>query len=253
MGSTGGNRTVADTSGGVDGDHSRPTANNRPDRRRPRALAMTDPDGAHDAWLPAAEAAPSSDAEPDILAVGSPGGHHGSPLTMVLAVVASALLGALVVVAVLVGEAGATGSEWKRCPTSGADRDRLRALAEAEQRALVAADAKQLNLILADDYIHITPNGDSWSRDDLVRTIAAGELRFETLELSALQPGKSMDIQVDCQTAIVRYRSKIEASFGPSSYRHEAWHTNVYGKRDGHWRAISAQLTAVGGFPPPSQ
>jgi ketosteroid isomerase-like protein len=129
----------------------------------------------------------------------------------------------------------------------------VRALAEAEQRALVSADAQLLNLILASDYVQITPNGDSWSRDDLVGTIVSGELKFETLEISARQPDKAMDVQVDCQTAIVRYRSKIEATFGSTRYRHEARHTNVYAKRDGRWLAVSAQLTAVGGFPPPGQ
>ena len=214
---------------------------------------MSEQEGAHDSGLPAAETASPSDNEPEILAVGSSRGGHGSALPTIVTVVVSALVGALVVVAGLVGEAGATGSVWTRCPRASVDLDRVRAVAEAEQRALVSADTQQLNLILASDYVHTTPNGDSWSRDDLMSSILSGELKFETLELSAQQSGKSMDVHVDCQTAIVRYRSKIEATFGPSRFRHEAWHTNVYEKRGGRWLAVSAQLTAVGGFPPPGQ
>ena len=149
---------------------------------------MTEPEGAHDARLPAAETAPSSDIEPEILAIGSSPARHRSPLTTMVTIVVSALVGALVVVAGLVGEVRSTGSEWKQCPSSGTDLDRVRALAEAEQRALVSADAEQLSLILASDYVQITPNGDSWSRDDLVGTIVSGELKFETLEISALGP-----------------------------------------------------------------
>jgi len=61
-----------------------------------------------------------------------------------------------------------------------------------------------------------------------------------------------MQIRVHADAAVVRYESTIDivaADLG--RLRHQAWHTDLYEHRDGHWQVVWSQATAVGPLPSP--
>jgi hypothetical protein len=170
-----------------------------------------------------------------------------APVMAITAALAAALIGLVGLLVV----AAATDSEWKRCPSQGrglGEAQELRTLAAAEFQAFVTADSSQLDDILASEFTLITPAGDAWSRQKLLMSVESGELNFRTF-----QPRSTIEIRLDCEAAVLTYRSEIDVTFGSMHFRHEARHVDGYERRDGRWLKVWAQTTAVGGFPPPGQ
>ena len=163
----------------------------------------------------------------------------------------AAALAAAVIALVGLLLAAATDSEWKRCPSQGgapAETQQLHTLAAAEFQALVGADSSQLDHILAQDFTLTTPAGDTWHRQKLLMMIRSGQLNIQTF-----QPRSTIDVRLDCETAALTYQSEIDVTAGSMHYPLQARHLDLYERRDGQWLKVRAQMTAIGGFPPPSR
>ena len=113
--------------------------------------------------------------------------------------------------------------------------------------ALVAADLPTLQGGLADDYEAVTPDGDVLSRGEFVGTIASRDIDYLSFE-----PVTDIEVRVHGDAAVVKYESRIDIVLVKvGRLRHEAWHTDLYERQDGHWRVVWSQATAVGPLPTP--
>jgi Domain of unknown function (DUF4440) len=167
----------------------------------------------------------------------------------VIAIAAALTAAVIALVGLLL--AAATDSQWKRCPSQGgapAESQQLHTLAAAEFQALVGADSSQLDHILAPDFTLTTPAGDTWPRQKLLMMIRSGQLNIQTF-----QPSSTIDVRLDCEAAVLTYESEIDVTAGSMHYPLQARHLDLYERRDGQWLKVRAQMTAIGGFPPPGQ
>jgi hypothetical protein len=111
--------------------------------------------------------------------------------------------------------------------------------------ALVRADMDAAGSLHADDYQLITPNGSEMTKDDYLRAIAAGQLRYQVFE-----PVSDMAVLGDAPVAVLRYRARISFDDGPGF---TCWHTDCYELRNGRWQAVWSQATAITGPGVPQQ
>jgi Domain of unknown function (DUF4440) len=115
--------------------------------------------------------------------------------------------------------------------TSLPDIERLRL------QALVRADLDAAGPLHADNYQLITPNGSEMTKDDYLRAIAAGQLRYQVFE-----PVSEMAVLGDGPVAVLRYRAHISFDDGPGF---TCWHTDCYEQRDGQWQVVWSQATVI--------
>jgi uncharacterized protein (TIGR02246 family) len=129
--------------------------------------------------------------------------------------------------------------------TNASDAARVRALDKVERSALVAGDADAVAQVLASDFELVDPSGDHQTRSQYLQSVSSGGIDYQKFD--AVSP---VDVRVSSDVAVVTYESQLSVSAGAEHLEHRAWHTHVYKKRDGQWKQVWAQATAVGGFPP---
>ncbi|TDW86885.1 MULTISPECIES: nuclear transport factor 2 family protein [Kribbella] len=157
-------------------------------------------------------------------------------------------IGVGVVAAVLV-VGGLSGYTVSLRSDSG-DRATVTSLQEIELqrlRAVVDADLAYLERVYAADYWAVPPTGDRLTRSAFLEALADGSLDFASFE-----PLSAIDVRLAGGTAVLTYRSHIDAVSASERVQHDSWHTVVYVERDGRWRLLHEQTTALGGFPPPT-
>ncbi|PCK86855.1 DUF4440 domain-containing protein [Rhizobium sophoriradicis] len=119
--------------------------------------------------------------------------------------------------------------------------DHIREIERTRLRALVAADMSAARPLHADDFQLITPIGVALSREEYLGAIAAGHIKYR-----AWEPGDIV-VRLNGSAAVIRYRARLEVIFnGHAVPPGEYWHTDTYEHRDGEWRVVWSQATAVG-------
>ena len=114
-----------------------------------------------------------------------------------------------------------------------AERDRL--------RSLVAKDIERARQLHADDFQLIAPDGATFSKDQYLGAIACGELDYVVFEVDS-----PINVRLHGDAAIIRYRSAIEVVFQMQRMPlHGFWHTDVYEKHSGRWRALWSHATRI--------
>jgi predicted enzyme related to lactoylglutathione lyase/ketosteroid isomerase-like protein len=126
--------------------------------------------------------------------------------------------------------------------TPQAQDDEANTLREVERQrlaALVHGDLETARAVHADDYELITPGGATMSKEEYLGDVASGAIRYVVFE-----PASDIRVRVLGDSAIVRYRARIDIRF-PGDGRDEAvvWHTDYYERRDGQWRAVWSHAT----------
>jgi hypothetical protein len=125
--------------------------------------------------------------------------------------------------------------------------DRIRAIEQTRLRALVDADITVAGPLHADDFQLINPVGEALSRGDYLGAIASGDLDYLVFE-----PASPIEVRLYGQSAIIRYQSNIDIVVaGLGRLTHQAWHTDLYERRNGQWMTVWSQATAIGLLPPP--
>ncbi|HEX6876458.1 MAG TPA: nuclear transport factor 2 family protein [Nocardioidaceae bacterium] len=147
---------------------------------------------------------------------------------------------------------GATAAAFAGRGTSRADARsaaaEVRQLERTRLHALVAADMPTLRRLHAADYQLITPDGSSLSRGEFLDELASGALDYLTFA-----PVSPIRVRVFAGAAVARYESTIDVVVaGVGRLTHNAWHTDLYEKRNGRWRIVWSQATPVGILPEPS-
>jgi hypothetical protein len=122
------------------------------------------------------------------------------------------------------------------------ESDLIRATERERLRALVEGDVAAARLLHADDFQLINPRGESVSQEQYLGGIQSGQIDYLVWE-----PESSIDVRVQGDAAVIRYRSKLEIVVqGERVPLRRYWHTDTYEKRDGRWQVVWSQATLMG-------
>jgi hypothetical protein len=102
-------------------------------------------------------------------------------------------------------------------------------------RLLVAADVDAAAPFHADDFQLITPSGVALSKAEYLEEVRAGDIDY-----TRWKPGE-IEVRVHGDAAVLRYRAEMEMN----GIVRRLWHTDLYERRDGRWRVVWSQATAI--------
>ena len=92
---------------------------------------------------------------------------------------------------------------------------------------------------LADDYVLITPDGETRSKRDVIRGLVRPGLKMEPYESTEVH------VRVYGDAAIVTGRMQQTYNIGRSRYKNDLRYTSIYVKRKGRWYLASAHTSTV--------
>lgn len=124
--------------------------------------------------------------------------------------------------------------------THSSDERQVEQLFEDGDRALIAADVPELERIYADDYVQYDESGRPSTKQDLIRRLTSGALRFVSMKST----GRSIRLLRD-DVALVHGSEEDEAE---RAGRREVVHyvyTDVVMKREGTWKIVASQLARI--------
>ena len=111
--------------------------------------------------------------------------------------------------------------------------------------ALIAADTRALEAVLADDFMLIdVMSGSEVARAALLELVGTRSLIFDSIE-----PGETR-VRVHDGAAIVTGRTRMSGRFGATAFTVASRYTHVFVWQDERWRLVAAQGTQI--TPPPA-
>jgi ketosteroid isomerase-like protein len=117
------------------------------------------------------------------------------------------------------------------------DERQIIKLFEDGDRALIAVDPQELDRIYAEDYMQYDESGKTLSKQDLIRRLSSGAIRF----LSMISTGRRVRVFGDC--AIVHGSEEDEIEQGDHRFTVRYVYMDVVIKRNGRWQIVGSQLT----------
>ncbi|GAC1516936.1 MAG: hypothetical protein NVS1B4_15240 [Gemmatimonadaceae bacterium] len=139
-------------------------------------------------------------------------------------------------------EAPAGGGSRAGSPVTDADANAERSVREVDRAvdaAALAGDTAAVRTLYAQDFVSITQDGAVRTRDDRIRGLASGEVRYESITEDDVR------VRLVGPVAVVTGRAAVRARVGGSERIGTVRYTRVYGERDQRWRLLSQQLTRV--------
>ena len=117
----------------------------------------------------------------------------------------------------------------------------LRGLERRRLDALVRGDLATAELLHTVDYQLVTPGGAALSRSDYLGQIVSGALAYRRFE-----PDSDIAVRIlGPAAAALRYVAAIDATFPGGHDVDRFWHTDIYIRGDGQWRAAWSQATRI--------
>lgn len=120
------------------------------------------------------------------------------------------------------------------------DEQTILRLFEDGDRALISADVAELKRIYADDYIQYDEAGNATNRQDLIRKLNLGAIRF----ISMISMGRTVRL-AGKNAAIVHGSEKDRIEMGTESFSVHYIYTDVVMKRGGQWQIVASQLVRL--------
>jgi uncharacterized protein (TIGR02246 family) len=117
------------------------------------------------------------------------------------------------------------------------EEEQILRLFEDGDRALIAADAEELHRIYAEDYVQYDESGKVTTKQDLVRSLTSGQIRF----LSMTSTGRSIR-RLREDVAIVHGSEDDEIEHGGTRSNVSYIYFDVVMKRDDRWQIVASQL-----------
>jgi len=117
------------------------------------------------------------------------------------------------------------------------DEQQILKLFQDGDRALIAADAQELQRIYAEDYLQYSEAGTTSTRQEMIDRLASGKVRFVSMTST------SRRIRLLREDVAVVHGSKedvVEQDGKQSSVRYV--YTDVVMKRGGRWQIVASQL-----------
>ena len=122
-------------------------------------------------------------------------------------------------------------------PESLTDEQTILRLFEDADRALIAADAKELSRIFADDYLQYDESGQSFTKKDVLENLASGQVRY----VSMVSTGRGIRV-VTRDIAIVHGAEDDVVERNGERFSVRYVYLDVVIKRDGRWQVVASQL-----------
>jgi ketosteroid isomerase-like protein len=119
------------------------------------------------------------------------------------------------------------------------DEQQIIQLFEAGDRALIAADVPELRRIYADDYVQYDESGKVVTKEDLVRRLTSGAIRF----VSMTSTGRRVRLFGDFAIVHGSEEDEVEQDGRRGSVRY--LYMDVVIKREGKWQVVGSQLVKV--------
>lgn len=116
------------------------------------------------------------------------------------------------------------------------DEQQIVRLFEDGDRALISADVNELQRIYADDYIQYDESGKVVTKQDLIRNLTSGKIRF----LSMISTGRRVRLFGDFAIVHGSEEDEIEQEGRSISARYS--YMDVVAKREGKWQIVASQL-----------
>lgn len=120
------------------------------------------------------------------------------------------------------------------------DEQEILRLFEDGDRALMSADAREIERIYAVDYVQYDELGVSSTRQDLVEKLTTGKVRF----LSMMSTGRRVRMLRD-DVAVVHGSEEDDVEQEGQRFPVEYLYMDVVMKREGRWQIVASQLARV--------
>jgi hypothetical protein len=118
--------------------------------------------------------------------------------------------------------------------------DTFRELERTRLDALVRKDMPLARKLHAPDFHLITPTGASYTRDEYLGKVEAGELNYFKWHPREISVRSFPDV------VLLRYRADLEMGSHPDSIKaFSCWHTDMYERRGDAWQVVLSHATLV--------
>ena len=117
------------------------------------------------------------------------------------------------------------------------DEQQILQLFEDGDRALIAADVAELRRVYAEDYLQYDEKGERTTREDLIRSLTSGAVRFVVMRST----GRSIRLLRD-DVAAVHGSEEDDVERGGERSMVRYVYMDVVMKREGRWRIVASQL-----------
>jgi uncharacterized protein (TIGR02246 family) len=121
------------------------------------------------------------------------------------------------------------------------DKRQIIELFEDGDRALMAADAAEMMRVYADDYVQQDGSGKTFTREEVIRNLTLGMIRF----VSMTSTGRHVRFLRD-DIAIVQGSEEDVVEQGGKRLTIRYVYMDVVEKRDGRWQIVASQLSKPG-------
>jgi Domain of unknown function (DUF4440) len=142
-----------------------------------------------------------------------------------------------VTILVLAGVTAATPVATAGTGRSAADQ--VRTAERTLLRAAVDGDIPTAGALLAPDLQLIDVTGTPETRTDYLANIGGG------IDFVTLKPIKPISVRVFGDNAVARVKLKFKVVAHGQAIQHEGWTTDLFQRRDGHWKVVWSQSTAI--------
>ena len=158
-------------------------------------------------------------------------------ITFLIALPATVLVIAGATAATPIATAAATPAATAGTARSAADQ--VRTAERTLLRAAVNGDTHTAGALLASDFQQIDVTGTSETRADYLAGIGGG------VDFVTLKPIKPISVRLLGNNAVARVKLKFKVVAGGQTLQHEGWTTDLFERRDGRWKVVWSQSTAI--------
>jgi ketosteroid isomerase-like protein len=116
------------------------------------------------------------------------------------------------------------------------DEQKVLALHEAGDKALMSEDLDVLTQIFADDYVQYNESGQAFTKKDVLNNFRSGAIRYPSI----ISTGRVIRIFGD--TAVVHGSESDEVEANGRKFSVRYVYLDVLRKRDGEWKLVASQL-----------
>jgi ketosteroid isomerase-like protein len=116
------------------------------------------------------------------------------------------------------------------------DEEKILALHEAGDQALMSADLAALAQIFSDDYVQYDESGQAFTKQDVLDNFRTGAIRYPSI----ISTGRR--IRVFGDTAVVHGSESDEVEAGGKKFSARYVYLDVLRKYNGEWKLVASQL-----------
>jgi hypothetical protein len=130
---------------------------------------------------------------------------------------------------------------------AGSEKSQTAAIQKIERtrlRALVSADTKTAQRLIAPNFHLINPAGDRLTRGDYLGAVGSGDIHYRVFK-----PIPPITVEIAGTIAALQYKARFDIVAGGLRLAHDGWVSVLYSRQHGQWRAYWEQATAIPNHP----